>query len=33
MAQQQYKALFKKALLQLITEADPFLAMLKWVMT
>lgn len=33
MAQQHYKALFKKALLQFITETDPFLAMLKWVMT
>ena len=33
MAQQQYKTLFKKALLQFITEPDPFLAMLKWVMT
>jgi transposase-like protein len=33
MAQQHYKALFKKALLQFITEPDPFLAMLKWVMT
>ncbi len=32
-AQQHYKALFKKALLQFITEPDPFLAMLKWVMT
>jgi hypothetical protein len=33
MAQQHYKALFKKALLQFVTEPDPFLAMLKWVMT
>jgi hypothetical protein len=33
MAQQHYKALFKKALLQFITELDPFLTMLKWVMT
>jgi len=33
MAQQHYKTLFKKALLQFITESDPFLAMLKWVMT
>jgi transposase-like protein len=33
MAQQHYKTLFKKALLQFITEPDPFLAMLKWVMT
>jgi putative transposase len=33
MAQPHYKALFKKALLQFITEPDPFLAMLKWVMT
>jgi transposase-like protein len=33
MAQQHYKALFKKALLQFITEPDPYLAMLKWVMT
>jgi transposase-like protein len=31
-AQQYYKAPFKKALLQFITEPDPFLAMLKWVM-
>jgi transposase-like protein len=28
-----YKGLFKKALLQFVTEPDPFLAMLKWVMT
>ncbi len=33
MAQQHYMALFKKALLQFVTEPDPFLAMLKWVMT
>jgi len=33
MAQQHYKTLFKKALLQFITEPDPYLAMLKWVMT
>jgi len=33
MAQPHYKSLFKKALLQFITEPDPFLAMLKWVMT
>ena len=33
MAQQHYKTVFKKALLQFITEPDPFLAMLKWVMT
>jgi putative transposase len=33
MAQQHYKSPFKKALLQFITEPDPFLAMLKWVMT
>jgi len=33
MAQQHYKTPFKKALLQFITEPDPFLAMLKWVMT
>ena len=33
MAQQHYKALFKKALLQFIAEPDPYLAMLKWVMT
>lgn len=31
--QQHYKTPFKKALLQFITEPDPFLAMLKWVMT
>jgi aromatic ring-cleaving dioxygenase len=31
--QQHYKSPFKKALLQFITEPDPFLAMLKWVMT
>jgi len=33
MAQQHYRTLFKKALLQFITEPDPYLAMLKWVMT
>ena len=33
MAQRHYKTPFKKALLQFITEPDPFLAMLKWVMT
>jgi transposase-like protein len=33
MAQQHYRTHFKKALLQFITEPDPFLAMLKWVMT
>lgn len=33
MAQQLYRTPFKKALLQFITEPDPFLAMLKWVMT
>jgi len=33
MAQGHYRTPFKKALLQLITEPDPFLAMLKWVMT
>jgi len=33
MAQKHYKGLFKKALLQFVTEPDPFLAMLKWVMT
>ena len=33
MAQTHYRAPFKKALLQFITEPDPFLAMLKWVMT
>jgi transposase-like protein len=32
MAQQHYRTPFKKALLQFITEPDPFLAMLKWVM-
>jgi len=31
MAQQHYKTLFKKALLQFIPEPDHFLAMLKWV--
>jgi len=33
MAQQHYRTPFKKALLQFITEPDPFLAMLKWMMT
>jgi transposase-like protein len=33
MAQGHYTAQFKNALLQFITEPDPFLAMLKWVMT
>ena len=33
MAQQHYRTPFKKALLQFITEPDPFLSMLKWVMT
>jgi hypothetical protein len=33
MAQAHYKGLFKKVLLQFITEPDPFLAMLQWVMT
>jgi putative transposase len=33
MAQQHYRTPLKKALLQFITEPDPFLAMLKWVMT
>ena len=33
MAQQHYRIPFKKALLQFTTEPDPFLAMLKWVMT
>jgi transposase-like protein len=33
MAQKHYRTPFKKALLQFITEPDPFLAMLKWVMT
>ena len=32
MAQQHYKTLFKKALLQFIMESDPLLAVLKWVM-
>ncbi len=31
MAQPHYKGLFKKALLQFVTEADPVLAMLEWV--
>jgi len=33
MAQTHYKGLFKKALLQFVTEPDPLLSMLKWVMT
>jgi transposase-like protein len=33
MAQAHYKTVFKQALFQFITEPDPFLAMLKWVMT
>jgi len=33
MAHRDYKTLFKQALIQFITEPDPFLAMLKWVMT
>ena len=33
MAQSQYRTPFKQALLQFINEPDPFLAMLKWVMT
>jgi putative transposase len=33
MAQRHYRTPFKKALSQFITEPDPFLAMLKWVMT
>jgi len=33
MAQKHYRTPFKKALLQFITEPDPFLAMLRWVMT
>ena len=33
MAQSHYRTPFKQALLQFITEPDPFLAMLKWVMT
>jgi len=33
MAQGDYRTPLKKALLQFITEPDPFLAMLKWVMT
>ena len=33
MAQRHYRTPFKKALLQFITEPDPFLAMIKWVMT
>ncbi|MCJ7727947.1 MAG: hypothetical protein MUO96_04815, partial [Actinobacteria bacterium] len=33
MAQGHYRTPFTKALLQFITEPDPFLAMLKWVMT
>ena len=31
MAQRHYKGLFKKALLQFVTEPDPVLAMLEWV--
>ena len=31
MAQTHYKGLFKKALLQFVTEPDPVLAMLEWV--
>jgi putative transposase len=31
MAQKHYKGLFKKALLQFVTEPDPVLAMLEWV--
>jgi transposase-like protein len=31
MAQPHYKGLFKKALLQFVTEPDPVLAMLEWV--
>jgi transposase-like protein len=33
MAQPHYRTPFKKALLQFITELDPYLFMLKWVMT
>jgi hypothetical protein len=33
MALQNYGTAFKRALLQFITKADPFLAMLNWVMT
>ena len=33
MARQHYRTPFKKALLQFITEPDPFLAMFKWVMS
>jgi len=33
MAQRHYRTPFKKAPLQFITEPDPFLAMIKWVMT
>jgi transposase-like protein len=33
MAQAHYRTVFKQALFQFITEPDPFLAMLKWVMT
>jgi hypothetical protein len=32
-AQSHYGTPFKKALIQFITEPDPFLAMLKWVIT
>jgi len=31
MAQLHYKGLFKKALLQFVSEPDPVLAMLEWV--
>ena len=31
MAQTHYRTPFKKALLQFITQPDPFLSMLKWV--
>jgi hypothetical protein len=30
MPQQHYRTHFKKALLQFITEPDPYLSMLKW---
>jgi len=33
MAQQHYRTPFKKALLQFITEPDPYLSMLQWVTT
>jgi putative transposase len=32
MAQTHYTALFQKALMQFVTEQDPFLAMLRWVL-